>query len=205
VPNVKYYGPQSDAEAEFYIVPLASRMDLFGLVIRYRPGQSVAVNRLRAAAEAVNPSVFVGKVTGASATIDDRVASRRHRMLLLGLLGALGLALALVGILTMTAYSVAQRTQEVGVRMAFGAQPDTIVFEIVKDTAWPIVAGLAVGLGAAFYATRVLEKFLYQTTPRDTLTFIATAIVMAATACAAAWLPARRAARVDPVTALRAD
>jgi ABC-type antimicrobial peptide transport system permease subunit len=126
-------------------------------------------------------------------------------MLLLGLLGALGLSLALVGILTMTAYSVAQRTQEVGVRMAFGAEPGRIVFEMLKDTARPIVIGIAIGLGAAFYATRVLEKFLYQTTPRDALTFALAAVVMAATACLAAWLPARRAARVDPVIALRAE
>jgi predicted permease len=205
VPDIKYSGPEYKASAEFYVVPQNSRLELFGLAVRFRPGQFVSLDRLKRLVDNVGPRAFVGKVAPAMDKVDYSVAKRRQRMWLLGLLGALGLSLTLVGILTMTAYAVAERTHEVGVRMAFGAQPGRIVFEIVRDAAWPIVIGIAMGLGAAFYATRVLQKFLYQTTPHDTVTFIATAILMAVTACIAAWLPARRAARVDPVIALRAE
>ena len=90
-------------------------------------------------------------------------------------------------------------------RMAFGARPRQVVGRIVGDTAWPMVLGLAIGLTGAYFATRVLESFLYETTRTDPATFLSMTTLMAATALVAAWLPARRAARVDPVAALRAE
>jgi ABC-type antimicrobial peptide transport system permease subunit len=149
--------------------------------------------------------VFLGEIRRAADDVGSRVATDRHRMLLLSLLGGLGLLLALVGILSMTAYAVARRTQEVGVRMAFGAPPSAIVFGIVRDTAWPIGLGLIVGLVSALYATRVLSNFLFKTSTDDTVTFMVVAVLMTVTALFAAWLPARRAARIDPIIALRAE
>ena len=124
---------------------------------------------------------------------------------LLGLLGTFGLVLTLVGIFSMTAYAVARRTREIGIRMAFGAAPGDVVRHVVRDTMWPALIGLLVGIGAAFYATRIVAAFLFQTTPHDPGTFAGVAILVALGACLAAWIPARRAARVEPVTALRVE
>jgi predicted permease len=160
---------------------------------------------LRRAAHAVGPPVIVERIRFGSEWVSDHVAEPRHRTLLIGLLGGLGLTLTLVGIFGVTAYTVARRTQEVGVRMAFGARPGQVVRAIVGDAAWPTTAGIALGLVGAYYATRLLETYLFETTPHDPTTFAAVALFMATTAIVAAWLPARRAARVDPVHALRAE
>jgi ABC-type antimicrobial peptide transport system permease subunit len=126
-------------------------------------------------------------------------------MQLLGLLGVVGLALALVGIFGTTAFAVGCRTREIGVRMALGARPDRVVRAMVADAAWPIGAGLAIGLAGGYFASQLVATFLFETSPRDALTFAAAAALLAGTSLAAAWIPASRAARVDPVVALRAE
>ncbi len=160
---------------------------------------------LRRAAHAVGPPVIVERIRFGSDWFSDHVAEPRHRTLLIGLLGGLGLTLTLVGIFGVTAYTVARRTQEIGVRMAFGARPGQVVRAMVGDAAWPMIVGIAVGLAGAYYATRLIESYLFETTPHDPITFAAVALFMATTAIVAAWIPARRAARVDPVHALRAE
>jgi ABC-type antimicrobial peptide transport system permease subunit len=124
---------------------------------------------------------------------------------LLGLLGGLGLVLAAVGVFGMTAYAVSRRTQEIGVRMAFGARPGVVVRQMLRDSAMPIAIGTIVGLGGAALATRLIASFLFQTDPIEPVTFAAVAALLMATGCLAAWIPARRAARVDPVLALRTE
>jgi ABC-type antimicrobial peptide transport system permease subunit len=124
---------------------------------------------------------------------------------LLGLLGGLGLTLALVGVFGMTAYAVTRRTAEIGVRMAFGARPDQVVGTMLRDAAIPIRAGTAAGVGGALLAGRTIESFLFQTAPTDPGTLAAVACTLVVTGCAAALVPALRAARVDPVLTLRAE
>ena len=148
---------------------------------------------------------LVGEIRPGSEWLGDRIADPRHRMVLIGLLGGLGLTLTLVGVFGMTSYAVARRTQEIGVRMALGAQPSGVVARMIADAAWPVGFGLAGGLGASYFATRLIESFLFETPPHDPGTFAAAAALVAAAALLAAWIPARRAARVDPVTALRAE
>ena len=129
----------------------------------------------------------------------------RHRTTLLSLLGVFGLTLTLVGVFSTTAYAVARRTREIGVRMALGAQQIDVVSRMVLEAGYPLILGLAAGLGVAYYATRVVESFLFQTTPHDPATFAAVAVLMGTAALVAAWIPARRAALVDPVTTLRTE
>jgi len=104
----------------------------------------------------------------------------------------------------MTAYAVERRTQEIGVRMAFGARPRDVVTAMLADAALPVGVSIALGLGGAAVATRLIATFLFDTTPTDPATLAAVVVTLSAAAAAAALIPARRAARVDPITALRA-
>jgi ABC-type antimicrobial peptide transport system permease subunit len=124
---------------------------------------------------------------------------------MLSLLGGLGLLLTLVGIFGTTAYAVARRTREVGIRLALGARPGRMVGTIVQDAAWPVALGSAIGLAGALGVTRVIASFLFETEPTEPMTLVTTVVAVAATALLAAWIPARRAAHVDPVKALRAE
>ena len=126
-------------------------------------------------------------------------------MLLLTLLGVFGMLLTLVGIFSMTAYAVARRRREIGVRVAFGARPGQVAGVMVRDAAWPVVLGLVAGLVGTYYATRLIRGFLFETPPHDPGTLVVVVVLVGVAAFLAAWLPARRAASVDPVTALRAE
>ena len=129
----------------------------------------------------------------------------RRRMQLLSLVGAVGLALTLVGIFSVTSFAVVRRTREIGVRMALGARPASAVGAIMRDAAWPVAIGLLAGLTGAYFLTRVMSTFLFETTPQDPATFAAASLLLALAAAIATWWPARRAATIDPVTALRAE
>jgi putative ABC transport system permease protein len=175
------------------------------VIVRQREGASLPHNFLREAVHGTGQRAVLQTIKPGSTWLDDAVVTPRRRAVLLGLLGGLGLVLALVGIFGVTAYAVARRTQEIGVRMAFGATPGNVVGVMVRDSVWPVVIGVAAGLVGSWWATTVIASFLFETEPRDITTFASVALVLAATAGLAAWIPARRAARVDPIVALRAE
>jgi putative ABC transport system permease protein len=161
--------------------------------------------RLREVAQAIGPRVLVDRIWWGEDFVSESVTVPRRRMVLLGLLASVGLLLTVVGIFSMTAYAVARRTREIGVRIAFGADKPDVVRAMVRDTIWPMALGLLVGAGGAFFATRVIASLLFQTTPHDPLALAAALGTLAVSAIVAAWIPARRAALVDPVVALRTD
>jgi putative ABC transport system permease protein len=140
-----------------------------------------------------------------AAVFREHMARPRDRMLLLTLLGVFGLALTIVGIFSMTAYAVARRTREIGVRVAFGARPVQVVWVVIRDALWPVTLGLTGGIVGTYFATRAIRSFLFQTTPHDPLTLVLVVAALSLAASLAAWLPARRAAHVDPISALRAE
>ena len=162
-------------------------------------------NRLRDAAQSIGPRVLIERIRTANDWLGDRLITPRRRTVLLSLLGGLGLVLALVGVFGMAAYAVECRTSEIGVRIAFGARPGQVVTTMVRDSAVPIAIGTLLGLGGAALTTRVIESFLFETTPTDAATFAAVALALVAAGCLAALVPALRAARVDPVATLRAE
>lgn len=218
VADIRHGGPLASVGPEVYVLPdpnpptpskpsKASPMTL-AMVMRLRDGTShsaLSADRLKQIAESLGPRVLVGETRSAAAVVRQQVAAPRQRMWLLTLLGTFGLMLTLVGIFSMTAYAVARRTREIGVRIAFGARPAQVVRAMVRDAIWPVTLGLIAGLACAHYATRIISSLLFETTPYDPPTLAAVVSLLSVAACLAAWLPARRAALVDPVTALRAE
>jgi hypothetical protein len=205
VQNVWHSGPQFPLWSEAFSVYGHVEPEPLTIVVRPYPGRGVSNDQLRRLARAVGPAVLLGQIRHGSDWLDDRVATPRQRTAILSLLGGFGLILTLVGIFSMTAYAVARRTRDIGVSVALGAQPIDVVGRMVGEAMWPVVVGLMLGLGGAYYASRVVERFLFETRPHDPVTFAAVALVMGATALVAAWIPARRAATVDPILALRAE
>ncbi|MGH9826986.1 MAG: FtsX-like permease family protein, partial [Blastocatellia bacterium] len=135
--------------------------------------------------------------------VGDSLAQRRFYMSLMSVLGALSFLLAAIGIYGVISYSVAERTQEIGVRVALGASRREILSMVVGQGLRLALAGAAIGLIAAVAVTRVIESFLFNVKPRDPITFAVISGVLIAIALAASYLPARRATRVDPISALR--
>jgi hypothetical protein len=209
VPDLLHRGPQGRRQAEAYVLPdpnPTTRSPLrLAMVMRLRPGASLSIERLTQIAESVGARVLVAEAKPAAAFISELIATPRQRTLLLTLLGACGLLLTLVGIFSMTAYAVARRTREIGVRVAVGARPAQVVAAMVGGAVRPVIFGLAAGMAGTFYATRLITRFLFQTDPGDPATMATVVVVVGAAACLAAWLPARRAASIDPVVALRTD
>jgi putative ABC transport system permease protein len=209
VPDLRYRGPEGPVRPELYMLPdpnSSGRRSLaLAMVMRLRDERSLPIERLKQVAESVGPRVLVGRARPAAELLSQPVARPRDRMLLLTMLGVFGLLLTLVGIFSMTAYAVARRTREIGVRMAFGARPLQVVGVMIRDAVWPVALGLVAGLAGTYYATRLVTSFLFETAPHDPVTLIGVVAVLAAAAGLAAWLPARRAASVDPVSALRTE
>jgi putative ABC transport system permease protein len=127
----------------------------------------------------------------------------RFTLVLLGSFAGLALLLAAVGIYGVISYSVTQRTHEIGVRMAVGAQPRDVLRQVVVHGMLPVLAGVLIGVAASLAATRLLTSFLFGVRPHDAATFVGVALGVAAVAFLASYLPARRATRVDPLVALR--
>jgi ABC-type lipoprotein release transport system permease subunit len=132
---------------------------------------------------------------------------RRERLMarLASFFGILALVLAAVGLYGLLAYAVAQRTAEVGIRIALGAEPGAVVRMMLARGMYPVVAGILIGLPAAWWTTRFISTLLYGLKPFDPLTIGAATATLTAVALAAGFIPARRAARVDPMTSLRQD
>jgi predicted lysophospholipase L1 biosynthesis ABC-type transport system permease subunit len=135
--------------------------------------------------------------------LSNSVASQRFSMILLGGFALLALILASVGIYGVVSYLVAQRTNEIGIRMALGAQRGDVLKMIVGQGAKMALLGVAFGIAAALALTRLMSGMLFGVTPTDPLTFFAVAALLVAVALLACYIPARRASRVDPVVALR--
>ncbi len=157
----------------------------------------------RQAIHSVDPDLPIANVKTLNDLVDDSVAQPRFAMLLLGAFGGLALLLAMIGMYGVISYNVAQRTQEIGIRIALGAQRRNI-FEMVLGHGLRLaVLGIAIGLAAAFAVTQVMTSFLYGIQATDPFTFTAVALLLVLVALFACYIPARRAMRVDPMVALR--
>jgi putative ABC transport system permease protein len=135
----------------------------------------------------------------------ENIAAPRLVTFLLSLFAALALAISVAGIAGLIAFTVSQRTRELGIRMALGAASGTVLWMVVRRGIALVLIGLAAGTAGALVLTRFIGSWLYDVKPTDPMTFIAIALVFVSTAALAAYVPARRAARVDPLIALRSE
>jgi putative ABC transport system permease protein len=173
--------------------------------VRTRLDPRSAAQAIRGVLEDVDPPLASARIAPMSELVTGSLAERRFSMLLLSGFALLALALAAVGTYGVIAYDVALRTREIGVRLALGAPPARVVGGVVRDGLGLVGLGAGLGLCGAWGATRVLGDLLYELSPNDPATFAAGALLLVAVAVAACYVPARRAARVDPAVALRAE
>jgi ABC-type antimicrobial peptide transport system permease subunit len=173
------------------------------IIVRATGNPLVLSQAVREAVAAVDPLVPTGSIRSMDQVLTHSLALRRFMMFLLSLFGSLALVLASVGIYGVISYAVGQRTREIGVRMALGAQAADVLRMVVGDGLKLILLGMAFGLVAALLLTRLLEGMVYGVSMRDPLIFLSAILVMALVALLACYVPARRAMRVDPMVALR--
>ena len=168
-------------------------------------GVTDAVNAVRSVVAAIDPAIPVSEIRTMEQRIADDVARPRVTASLLLSFAIIALALGAVGIYGVIAYAVGRRTREIGVRMALGARRIDVVGMVLRESAVLAGSGIALGIAGAVFATRALRSLLYGVEPGDPMTLAMVSLVLAAVALGASWLPARRAARVDPAVALQSD
>jgi putative ABC transport system permease protein len=159
----------------------------------------------RAAVRQLDPTQPIAGVRTLERVVADSVAPRRFALQLLGIFACLALALAAVGVYGVTYDSIVQRTRELGLRIALGAQPRQVLSLLAARAGALVVLGLAIGLAAALAATRAMSSMLYGVSPADPATYAGGALLLILAALLAVWIPGRRATHLDPMTALRSD
>lgn len=202
--DLKYTKLDADAEAELYIpyrqLPLLQTSDV---VIRTKGDPGALAPDLRKRISGIDRAQPVVEVTTLEQELADSIAPRRFNMLLLAIFAGIAVVLAAVGIYGVMSYAVTQRTQEIGVRIALGARQDEVVRMVVRQGMGVVASGVGAGLLAALGLTRLMAGLLYEVKPSDPQTLGVVCVALAGAALLACWLPARRAAGVDPVVALR--
>jgi predicted lysophospholipase L1 biosynthesis ABC-type transport system permease subunit len=195
-------GLESDVQPYVYRAVSVTRG---GLSMELRTQRSFAeiMPLIRAAVRAVDPSLPIYQEKTLQMQLDDAAANRRGILWLLGAFAGIALLLSAVGIYGMLAYDVTQRTKEIGIRGAIGATRGQIVTLILQQGLLKAGLGLVLGLAGALALSRFLEKLLYDVKPTDPLVFASVAALLLLVALLASWLPARRAANVNPLVALR--
>jgi putative ABC transport system permease protein len=175
------------------------------LVVRTQAEPRSLAAAVRSAVWSIDKDQPVSNVSTMEDVLSDSIARQRFSMLLLGLFAAVALLLAAVGLYGGMSYSVAQRTHEIGIRMALGAQSRDVLKLAVGQGLRLVLIGVVLGLAAAFTLTRVMSSLLFGVSATDPTTFIAISLVLIGVAALASYIPARRAAKVDPLIALRYD
>jgi predicted permease len=216
VGHVKQWGLDADAksaiEAQFdypfmqlpeKLMPLAA--DAVAVVLRTEGDPTAVMGSVRRAVEEIDPREVVYNVQTMDEVVSNSFAARRLSMILLGVFAALALVLACVGIYGVISYLVGQRTHEIGVRLALGAQRGDVLRLVLGHGARMALIGVAIGIGAALGLTRLIANQLFGVSAHDPLTFAGVAMLLIIVAVAACYIPARRALRVDPIIALRCE
>ena len=209
VADIKHASLREDSDPEMFVpytqneIRVWPSMQTMQFAVRTRTDQTAITESVRQAVHAIDPDLPVAKFATLATLVDISMTAGRFSMLLVGSFGFLALVLASIGMYGVISYSVMQRTPEIGVRMALGAQRSQIFLMILRQASRLAAAGIVVGLITALGATRLMTRFLYGVQPADPMTFAAVSLLLAGIAFLACYLPARRAMKVDPMVALR--
>ena len=205
VGNVRQYRADEAPVPMTYVVHTAAPQRSYSLVVRTDGDAMALASTVRAAVQSVDPSLPIVRARTLDEVIGASLTQRRFNMTLLMVFAGIALVLAIAGIYGTVAYAVAQRTQEIGIRVALGATTREVLWLVLGDALKPVAGGLVLGMIGAFALTRALDRLVYGISTTDTLTFVTLPLVLGLVAMVASWLPALRATRVDPMIALRTD
>jgi len=203
VRDARYDGPRSDPAPEIFIPHAQNPYLVMNVVVRTKTDPGALAQAARTQALRVDPDQPVHSVTTMERLLDDTMQQDRFAMLFVALFAAAGLLTAATGVYALLAYTVAQRRREIAVRMAIGASSSSVAWLIVMESLTLAVVGCVVGALGVAAVSRLAQSVLFGIAPQDPLTLVATAAVLLATVLTASWLPARRAARINPVSAMR--
>jgi putative ABC transport system permease protein len=203
--DVRYKGREIAADPQLFVASVVFYISTLGLVVHTQNDPTALVSAVRAAVWSVDKEQPVYDVQ----TMQDRVSEagghRRTQTILLTAFGLLAMCLAAIGIYGVVSEAVNQRTREIGVRMALGADAEDVVRMVMRRCLALAVIGIAVGLGASLYLTRFLQSLLFGVKATDAAAFAGAGAVLLGVALFAAYLPARRASRIDPAAVLRSE
>jgi ABC-type antimicrobial peptide transport system permease subunit len=202
---VKQYTLDGDSRIAMYFAHTQQAGRAMNVVARTVGDPAALATAASTVVRALDPDLPIYNVRTMEQRVDESLARRRFSMLLLTLFAALALGLAAIGIYGVIAYLVTQGTRDLGIRMALGATPRSIVMLILRHGMSVALIGVGAGLASAFVLTRFMRNLLFGVAPADPVTFSAVALLLASVAFVASYVPARRAARVDPMKSLRAE
>jgi putative ABC transport system permease protein len=203
VGDAKHYWIEEEQKPQLYVAYSQSPGIFATLLVRTTVEPLSIAEQVRQAVWRVDPDQPMWKIRTVEFLVTRSVADRKFLMTLMAIFAALALILTVIGLYGVISYLVNQRTQEIGIRMALGAQMSDILRMVLKQGMLLVVAGVILGLGACWAATRLMDRLLYKTSTTDPVTFSVIAVLLIVVALLACYIPARRATKVDPLDALR--
>jgi putative ABC transport system permease protein len=202
VGDVKYEGLETSTAPAYYMPFLQNPIRVMNLVVSASLAPETLTAAVRAEVRNIDPEIPVARISTMEKLIDESVAQPRFRTFLIGIFSAVAMLLAAIGIYGVVAYSVSQRTQEIGIRMALGARRSDVLRLVVRQGMRLTLAGVALGVIGALALTRLTANLLFGVGATDPVTFAAISILLICVALLACYIPARRASRLDPMAAL---
>ncbi len=205
VGDIKYRGLDEDTPAEIYLPYEQQPVDAFTVAVRSAGDRIASIPAIRRDVAGLDPLLPLAHMERLATLVDASLAGRRFTMLVLLSFAAIAVVLSIIGVYGVLAYMVGQRRREIGLRLAIGASPSDVVWMFVREGAALTLAGLMVGLAGALAAGRWISSLLFGVTPADPATLAIVVCALAGAAACATYVPARRAAGIDPSEALRAE
>ena len=203
VDDVKQLGLDSKSNAEVYFPYPQATSSSMTIVVRTATNPMNLVATMKSQIQEIDKDLPVAEVNTMEQLLSNSLSGRRFNMMLLTIFAIVALLLAAVGIFGVMSYSVSQRTHEIGIRMALGARASEVLSLVLRQGMLVTLVGLVVGVAASLLLTRLMAGLLFEVTPTDPITFVSVSVILAGVALGACFVPARRAARVDPMVALR--